>query len=133
MRITKLNTMAESKRKNQDIAPKLLDYPVQSNYTGHCTVQNTGQKVYTFLRSMLGEKLQDLYTETAIQIYKSFLAVKPMIWIWAKAHARAYSQLFHLTGAYPRKSAPCGDLQMLHLPPSPQHTNPGIPLLCFSV
>jgi 7,8-dihydropterin-6-yl-methyl-4-(beta-D-ribofuranosyl)aminobenzene 5'-phosphate synthase len=58
------NTMAGSKSEIQDIARKILDYPVQSIYTGHCT----GQKAYAVLKSVLGEKLQRLHTGTVIQI-----------------------------------------------------------------
>jgi 7,8-dihydropterin-6-yl-methyl-4-(beta-D-ribofuranosyl)aminobenzene 5'-phosphate synthase len=62
--LPKLNTMAESKSEIQNIARKILDYPVQSIYTGHCT----GQKAYAVLKSVLGEKLQHLHTGTIIEI-----------------------------------------------------------------
>jgi 7,8-dihydropterin-6-yl-methyl-4-(beta-D-ribofuranosyl)aminobenzene 5'-phosphate synthase len=58
------NTMAGSKPEIQDIAREVLSYPVQSLYTGHCT----GQKAYTVLKSVLGEKLQHLHTGTIIEI-----------------------------------------------------------------
>jgi 7,8-dihydropterin-6-yl-methyl-4-(beta-D-ribofuranosyl)aminobenzene 5'-phosphate synthase len=58
------NTIAGSKGEIQDIAREVLSYPVQSLYTGHCT----GQKAYTVLKSVLGEKLQHLRTGTVVQI-----------------------------------------------------------------
>jgi 7,8-dihydropterin-6-yl-methyl-4-(beta-D-ribofuranosyl)aminobenzene 5'-phosphate synthase len=61
--LPKFNTMAGTKSEIQNIARKLLNYPVQSIYTGHCT----GQKAYAVLKSVLGEKLQRLHTGTVIQ------------------------------------------------------------------
>jgi 7,8-dihydropterin-6-yl-methyl-4-(beta-D-ribofuranosyl)aminobenzene 5'-phosphate synthase len=58
------NTMAGSKSEIQKITSKVLSYPVQSIYTGHCT----GQKAYAVLKSVLGEKLQHLQTGTIIRI-----------------------------------------------------------------
>ena len=58
------SAMAESKSEIQNIARKMLDYPVQTIYTGHCT----GQKAYTVLKSVLGERLQHLHTGTIIEI-----------------------------------------------------------------
>jgi 7,8-dihydropterin-6-yl-methyl-4-(beta-D-ribofuranosyl)aminobenzene 5'-phosphate synthase len=58
------NSMAGSKGEIQNIARKILDYPVQSIYTGHCT----GHKAYAVLKSLLGEKLQHLHTGTIIEI-----------------------------------------------------------------
>jgi 7,8-dihydropterin-6-yl-methyl-4-(beta-D-ribofuranosyl)aminobenzene 5'-phosphate synthase len=62
--LPKRNTMAGSKSEVQNIAKKVLNYPVQLLYTGHCT----GQKAYAVLKSVLGEKLQYLHTGTIIQI-----------------------------------------------------------------
>jgi 7,8-dihydropterin-6-yl-methyl-4-(beta-D-ribofuranosyl)aminobenzene 5'-phosphate synthase len=62
--LPKLNTMAGNKSEVQNIAKKVLNYPVQSIYTGHCT----GQKAYAVLKSVLGEKLQHLHTGTILQI-----------------------------------------------------------------
>jgi len=62
--LPKLNTMAGSKSEIQNIARKILDYPVQSIYTGHCT----GQKAYAVLKSVLGERLRHLHTGTIIEI-----------------------------------------------------------------
>ena len=62
--LPKRNTMAESKSELQNIARKMLDYPVQTIYTGHCT----GQKAYAVLKSVVGEKLQHLHIGTIIEI-----------------------------------------------------------------
>jgi 7,8-dihydropterin-6-yl-methyl-4-(beta-D-ribofuranosyl)aminobenzene 5'-phosphate synthase len=62
--LPKLNTMAETKSEIQNIARKMLDYPVQAIYTGHCT----SQKAYAVLKSVLGEKLQHLHTGSIIEI-----------------------------------------------------------------
>jgi 7,8-dihydropterin-6-yl-methyl-4-(beta-D-ribofuranosyl)aminobenzene 5'-phosphate synthase len=58
------NTMAGSKSEIQNLARRILSYPVQSIYTGHCT----GQKAYTVLKSVLGEKLRHLRTGTILEI-----------------------------------------------------------------
>jgi len=62
--LPKRNTMAESKSEIRNIARKMLDYPVQTIYTGHCT----GQKAYAVLKSMLGEKLQHFHTGAILEI-----------------------------------------------------------------
>jgi 7,8-dihydropterin-6-yl-methyl-4-(beta-D-ribofuranosyl)aminobenzene 5'-phosphate synthase len=62
--LPKRNSMAGTKSEIQNIARNVLNYPVQSIYTGHCT----GQKAYAVLKSVLGEKLQHLHTGTVIQI-----------------------------------------------------------------
>ena len=62
--LPKRNTMAETKSEIQNIAKKMIEYPVQSIYTGHCT----GKKAYAVLKSVLGEKLQHLHTGTIIEI-----------------------------------------------------------------
>jgi len=61
--LRKRNTMAESKSEIQNIAGKMLDYRVQTIYTGHCT----GQKVYAVLKGVLGEKLQHLHTGAILE------------------------------------------------------------------
>lgn len=61
--LPKCNTMAGTKSEIQDIAREMLNYPVKSIYTGHCT----GQKAYAVLKRVLGEKLQHLHTGTIIQ------------------------------------------------------------------
>jgi len=62
--LPKCNSMAATKSEIQDIARNVLNYPVQSIYTGHCT----GQKAYAVLKSVLGEKLQHLHTGAVIQV-----------------------------------------------------------------
>jgi 7,8-dihydropterin-6-yl-methyl-4-(beta-D-ribofuranosyl)aminobenzene 5'-phosphate synthase len=62
--LPKYNTMAGSKSEIQNIAGKILDYPVQTLSTGHCT----GQKAYAVLKNVLGEKLQHLHTGTIVEI-----------------------------------------------------------------
>jgi 7,8-dihydropterin-6-yl-methyl-4-(beta-D-ribofuranosyl)aminobenzene 5'-phosphate synthase len=61
--LPKRNTMAESKSEIQKIAGKMLDYQVQTIYTGHCT----GQKAYSVLKGVLGEKLQHLHTGAILE------------------------------------------------------------------
>jgi len=58
------NTMAESRRKVKGIARRVLSYPVQYIYTGHCT----GRKAYNVLKDVFGEKLQYLHTGDIIEI-----------------------------------------------------------------
>jgi len=62
--LPKRNTMAESKNEIQNIAGKMLDCPVQTIYTGHCT----GQKAYAVLKSVHREKLQHFHTRIIITI-----------------------------------------------------------------
>ena len=62
--LPKLNTMAGSKTEVRNLAGEVLNYPVRSLYTGHCT----GQKAYAVLKSVMGEKLQHLQTGTVIEI-----------------------------------------------------------------
>ena len=57
------NTMAGSKKEINSIARKMLDYPVKTFYTGHCT----GQKAYSVLKGVLGEKLQHLHTGAILE------------------------------------------------------------------
>ncbi|MFZ5905799.1 MAG: MBL fold metallo-hydrolase [Nitrospirota bacterium] len=64
MGLQKLNTMAGSKSEIQRLAKKILEYSVQSVYTGHCT----GQKAFVVLKGVLGEKLQHLHTGTVFEI-----------------------------------------------------------------
>ncbi len=56
------NTMAGSKSEVEDIGRKVLTYPVESVYTGHCT----GQKAYQVLKNVMGQKLNQLHTGTII-------------------------------------------------------------------
>jgi len=62
--LPKTNLAADNVSDIQNIAEKILSYPVQMVYTGHCT----GQKAYAVLKNMLGEKVEHLHTGTVIQI-----------------------------------------------------------------
>jgi 7,8-dihydropterin-6-yl-methyl-4-(beta-D-ribofuranosyl)aminobenzene 5'-phosphate synthase len=53
-----LNTMAGSKRQVAGLGEKLLAYPVERYYTGHCT----GMKAYRVLKEVMAERLDYLPT-----------------------------------------------------------------------
>jgi 7,8-dihydropterin-6-yl-methyl-4-(beta-D-ribofuranosyl)aminobenzene 5'-phosphate synthase len=51
-------------RQAQEIARAMLDYPVETTYTGHCT----GPKAFGVLQSVMGERLVDIRTGTCFEI-----------------------------------------------------------------
>ncbi len=62
MGLPMFNTMAGSRSEVEGIGRKVLTYPVESVYTGHCT----GQKAYRVLKNVMGQKLNQLHTGTII-------------------------------------------------------------------
>lgn len=57
------NTMAGGRGEVEGIGRKVLTYPVETVYTGHCT----GQKAYRVLKDVMGERLNQLHTGTIIR------------------------------------------------------------------
>jgi 7,8-dihydropterin-6-yl-methyl-4-(beta-D-ribofuranosyl)aminobenzene 5'-phosphate synthase len=58
------HTMADSELDVQKIGERLLEYPIQAIYTGHCT----GKRSYEVLRNVMGEKLEYLPTGRVVQL-----------------------------------------------------------------
>jgi len=59
-----LNLMAGSKSEVEDIGRKLLTYPIEKAYTGHCT----GAKAYRILKRVMSEKLEYLPTGSNVEV-----------------------------------------------------------------
>ena len=57
------HTMADSDLNVQKIGECLLEYPIQSIYTGHCT----GKRAYEVLKSVMGNKLEYLPTGRIVE------------------------------------------------------------------
>ncbi len=57
------NTMAGRRSDIEDLGRKMITYPVERFYSGHCT----GQKAYPVLKNILGEKLKQLHTGIVIE------------------------------------------------------------------
>ena len=55
--------IAGSREEVREIAAALLDYPVERVYTGHCT----GDKAFSVLQSVMGERIVDLRTGSRIE------------------------------------------------------------------
>jgi 7,8-dihydropterin-6-yl-methyl-4-(beta-D-ribofuranosyl)aminobenzene 5'-phosphate synthase len=58
------NSMAGSKREVEGLARKVLDYPVERTYTGHCT----GPKAFAVLKGVMGERIVDLETGYCFEV-----------------------------------------------------------------
>jgi len=58
------NTMAGSKRQIAEIGRKMLRYPIEKVYAGHCT----GQKAYHVLNGVMGEQIDQLHTGMEISL-----------------------------------------------------------------
>jgi 7,8-dihydropterin-6-yl-methyl-4-(beta-D-ribofuranosyl)aminobenzene 5'-phosphate synthase len=58
------NHMAESKRNVEDIGKKLLEYPIEKVYTGHCT----GRKAYPILKNVMGDRVEYFATGCSVEI-----------------------------------------------------------------
>ncbi len=58
------NFMAGSRREVEDLAKKILDYPIDRTYTGHCT----GTKAFAVLKTVMGEHITDLKTGSCFEV-----------------------------------------------------------------
>ncbi len=58
------NTLAGSRSEVEDIGREVLSRQVECTYTGHCT----GQKAFSVLKDVMGEKINPLHTGTIIEI-----------------------------------------------------------------
>jgi 7,8-dihydropterin-6-yl-methyl-4-(beta-D-ribofuranosyl)aminobenzene 5'-phosphate synthase len=58
------NHLAESKPTVENIGRKLLEYPIEKVYTGHCT----GRKAYPILKSVMGDKAEYLATGNSVDL-----------------------------------------------------------------
>ena len=58
------NFMAGSRREVEDLAKKILDYPIDRTYTGHCT----GTKAFAVLKTVMGERITDLKTGSCFEV-----------------------------------------------------------------
>ncbi len=58
------NFAAGSQREIEDLARKVLDYPIEQTYTGHCT----GTQAYGILKRVMGDRLTDLRTGDIIEV-----------------------------------------------------------------
>jgi len=61
---SRANSMAGSKRDVEDLARKVLDYPIERTYTGHCT----GTKALAILQAVMGERIMDLETGYSFEV-----------------------------------------------------------------
>lgn len=59
-----LNNMADSRAHVQEIAQKLMEYPIDKIYTGHCT----GEKAYSVLKEIMKDKLEYFATSNVVEI-----------------------------------------------------------------
>lgn len=59
-----LNTMAGSRNDVEDIGRKVLTYPIETVYSGHCT----GQRAYQVLSAVMGAQLKQLHTGLSFEI-----------------------------------------------------------------
>lgn len=58
------NHMAESKHNVENIGRKLMEYPIEKVYTGHCT----GRKAYPILKNVMGDKIDYFATGDSVEI-----------------------------------------------------------------
>jgi 7,8-dihydropterin-6-yl-methyl-4-(beta-D-ribofuranosyl)aminobenzene 5'-phosphate synthase len=56
--------MAGNRREIEDIGRRMLKYPVEKAYTGHCT----GLKAYRGLKDIMGGKLEYLPTGASVEV-----------------------------------------------------------------
>lgn len=59
-----LNIMAESKEEIRDLARAVLQYPVDTTYTGHCTAT----KAFRVLKSVMGDRVRDMRTGSCFEV-----------------------------------------------------------------
>lgn len=58
------NWMADNPREIDDLARQILNYPVETTYTGHCT----SAKAFRVLKTVMGERLVDIQTGSRFEI-----------------------------------------------------------------
>ena len=58
------NSIAETKKKIENIGELILDYPIDKLYTGHCT----GMKAFNILKGVLGDRLEYFPTGHSIRV-----------------------------------------------------------------
>jgi len=56
--------MAGSKRQVEDIGKVILNYPIETTYTGHCT----GTKAFGVLKTVMGEHIVDIRTGSCFEV-----------------------------------------------------------------
>jgi len=59
-----LNNIADSTAQVKEIGQKLVEYPIDKVYTGHCT----GEKAYSILKEIMGDKLEYFATSNVVDI-----------------------------------------------------------------
>lgn len=58
------NFMAGTRTEVENIGKSVLNYPVEVTYTGHCT----GTKAYKVLKSVMGDRIQDMRTGSCFEV-----------------------------------------------------------------
>jgi len=56
--------MEDNRREVEELARKVLDYPIGQVYTGHCT----SAKALVILKDVMGERLSELTTGSIIEV-----------------------------------------------------------------
>lgn len=59
-----LNFMAGTKSEVEGLARSILDYPIETTYTGHCTCA----KAFKILKSVMGERIIDMRTGSRFEV-----------------------------------------------------------------
>jgi 7,8-dihydropterin-6-yl-methyl-4-(beta-D-ribofuranosyl)aminobenzene 5'-phosphate synthase len=52
--------MAGNRKEIEEIGKQILTYPIENVYSGHCT----GEKAYSVLSNVMGQKLKQVHTGT---------------------------------------------------------------------
>jgi 7,8-dihydropterin-6-yl-methyl-4-(beta-D-ribofuranosyl)aminobenzene 5'-phosphate synthase len=58
------NFMSGSQGEVEELARKVLDFPIDQTFTGHCT----GTKAFAVLKGVMGERLTDLITGSSFEV-----------------------------------------------------------------
>jgi 7,8-dihydropterin-6-yl-methyl-4-(beta-D-ribofuranosyl)aminobenzene 5'-phosphate synthase len=58
------NFMAETRNEVENLGKSVLNYPIETTYTGHCT----GKKAFAILKSVMGDKIKDMRTGSCFEI-----------------------------------------------------------------
>jgi metal-dependent hydrolase (beta-lactamase superfamily II) len=56
--------MAGSKREVEELANKVLDYPINQTFTGHCT----GTQAFSVLKGVMGDRLPDIKIGSCFEV-----------------------------------------------------------------